>query len=96
MNNESSKLVLQLIEKIDTELGILCNPNTFQHNRIKHNKLKNDIYFWTIKTFDDGGNQMEITSCDTLSECVRRDRKLEVISHNLNQCVVYAEKRCLL
>lgn len=96
MKKQPSKLVLQLTEKIEKDIGLHCNPNTFKRTGAGHWQLKSGAYSWSIKTFEEGNHTLDVFSCDTVTECVRRDRKLELVSHNLYECVIYAEKKVLL
>ena len=83
----SSKLVLRLVKKIEKDLGIQCNPDSFVRTRVGCNMKEAGAFVWTLRDC----NGVKLGSCDTVTECVRSDRKLELV-RNTGDNEITAEK----
>ena len=72
---EPSKQVLRLVRKIKQDIGIECDPYTFRRTYAGYWQKSNGAFVWIICAND--VTSLFIGSADTLTECIRKNRRLE-------------------
>lgn len=72
---EPSKQVLRLVKKIKKDTGIECDPYTFRRTYAGYWQKSSGAFVWIICAND--VTSLFIGSADTMTECIRKNRKLE-------------------
>lgn len=72
---EPSKQVLRLVKKIKEDIGIECDPYTFRRTYAGCWQKSSGAFVWIICAND--VTSLFIGSADTMTECIRKNRKLE-------------------
>lgn len=72
---EPSKQVLRLVRKIKQDIGIECDPYTFRRTYAGYWQKSSGAFVWIICAND--VTSLFIGSADTMTECIRKNRKLE-------------------
>lgn len=68
----TSNLIYKLAAKIEYDLGVVCDVSTFKRTHRGRWGVRNGTWSWEMKTKDGD----EVGSCDTVTECCRKDRVL--------------------
>lgn len=79
MEYHASKMVKRLVDRIEKEFGIKCDPNSFQRT-YANSWLKNEgAYSWTLDVVYKTGGLVagHVAGFDAVSECVKRKNNLE-------------------
>ena len=72
---KTSKLAMRLAKKIETELGIRCNPETFHRTYAGCNQRASGAWVWIMNEEND---VRDVGSCWPASECVKQKYALSL------------------
>lgn len=70
-----SVLILRLCEKIEKELGIVCDPTTFRRTYAGYWQRSVGAWSWSMRSVR---SYREVGSQERASECVKRKYRLEI------------------
>ncbi len=72
---ERKSSVERLVKKIEEELGIVCDPETFCRTRAGYWQKRQGAFSWEMYLLN---SNVKVGSCDTVSECVKRKYRLTI------------------
>ena len=76
----SKKLAEKLADKIEKELGIICEPETFKRTYAGYWQKLSGAFVWTMKVLN---SHNDIGSCTPASECIKRKYNLSITENGM-------------